>query len=182
VGSSHIKPKCHRRASGRRPRARLCLRKGCGRKYQPRCWHQRYCQDVECQRQAGRRLHARAKAQHAEAQRVRRRRAEAVPQTPRNCEVAAARGHAIGIFSTPLCARPGCQERPLNSIRNPARYCCAACRQAVGNVLDRERKSRSRGTLPGRRKRASEYQAARVQRSRHQHDPSGPTPSPASPQ
>src|SRR5207237_7165617 len=52
-------------------------------------------------------------------------------------------------FSTLLCARPGCHEPPLNSIRNPARYCCAACRQAVRHVLDRERKWPPRGTLDG---------------------------------
>jgi hypothetical protein len=76
-------------------------------------------------------------------------------------------------FSTPLCARPGCHEPPLNSIRNPARYCCAACRQAVRHVLDRERKWRSRGTFKGRRKRAYEYRAAREQQSRRQRDASG---------
>ena len=49
----------------------------------------------------------------------------------------------------------------MSSTRNPARYCCPACRQAVRNVQDRERKWRSRGTLDGRKKRAIEYQAAR---------------------
>ena len=108
MGSCHHKPKCRRCASGRRPRARICLRKGCGRKYQPRCWNQRYCQDPECQRQvrrwqaarrqAKRRLDAEAKAQHAEAQRVRRQRAKSVPQALKNVEVAAARGHAAEIF------------------------------------------------------------------------------------
>ncbi len=57
-------------------------------------------------------------------------------------------------FSPPLCDRPGCYEPPVNSARNPARYCCPACRQAVRNVLDRERKWLSRGTLDGRTKRA----------------------------
>jgi hypothetical protein len=95
---------------------RICLRKGCGRKYQPRCWNQRYCQDLECQRevrrwqaaqrQARRRLDAAAKAQHAEAQRARRQRAQAASQTPKNSEVAAARGHAAEGFFRLLCA-PG---------------------------------------------------------------------------
>jgi len=48
----------------------------------------------------------------------------------------------------------------VNSLRNSARYCCPACRQAVRNVLDRERKWLSRGTLDGRKKRTIEYQAA----------------------
>jgi hypothetical protein len=68
-------------------------------------------------------------------------------------------------FSTPLCGRPGCHEPPLKSLRNPARYCCRDCRQAVANVLDRERKWRSRGTLDGRTKRAYEYQASRRRQS-----------------
>jgi hypothetical protein len=52
----------------------------------------------------------------------------------------------------------------MTSVHNPARYCGPACRQAVRNVLDRERKWRSRGTLDGRKKRACEYQAARQRR------------------
>lgn len=67
-------------------------------------------------------------------------------------------------FAPPLCDRPGCHEPPAASVRNPARYCCAACRQAVRNVQDRERKWRLRGTLHGRWKRAFEYQAARRRR------------------
>jgi hypothetical protein len=95
---------------------RICLRKGCGRKYQPRRWNQRYCQDAECQRQvrrwqaarrqAKRRLDAEAKAQHAEAQRLRRQRAQSVPQAPKAAEVAAARGHAAKFFFDYRCA-PG---------------------------------------------------------------------------
>jgi hypothetical protein len=53
----------------------------------------------------------------------------------------------------------------MASLRNPARYCCPACRRAVRNVLDRERKWTVRGTLDGRKKRAIEYQAARRRRS-----------------
>jgi hypothetical protein len=69
-------------------------------------------------------------------------------------------------FSLPLCDRPGCYEPPVTSSRNPARFCCAACRGAVGNVRDRERKWLRRGTLEGRTKRTIEYQAARRNRSR----------------
>ena len=77
---------------------------------------------------------------------------------PRAC---AAHGHAAQtFFSLPLCNRPGCHEHPVNSPRNLARYCCPTCRQAVRNVLDRERKWYSRGTLDGQKKRGIEYQAA----------------------
>jgi hypothetical protein len=56
----------------------------------------------------------------------------------------------------------------VTSIRNPARYCCHTCRQAVRNVQDRERKWLSRGTLDGRKKRAIEYQDARRRQSARQ--------------
>ena len=60
----------------------MCLRKGCGRRYQPRRWNQHYCQDPEClrqlrrwqaaQRQARRRQDDAVKAEHAAAERKRR--------------------------------------------------------------------------------------------------------------
>lgn len=80
-------------------------------------------------------------------------------------------------FSPPLCARPGCHEHPASSPRNPARYCCPLCRQAVRNVQDRERKWLSRGTLDGRKKRAIEYQAARRCRVFRQGHLPNPAPS-----
>ncbi len=67
-------------------------------------------------------------------------------------------------FALPLCDRPGCHEPPQPSPRNPARFCGPSCRQAFHNVLDRERKWLSRGTLDGQKKRTYEYQAARQQR------------------
>jgi len=105
-----------------------------------------------------------------------------VPNTEEFRSCGGAWSRSRNFFSTPLCARPGCHEPPANSIRNPARYCCAACRQAVRNVLDRERKWRCRGTLIGRRKRAYEYQAARAQRCRRQRDASGAAPARPPPQ
>jgi len=193
VGCHHDKPNCRRCTSPRRPRPRICLRKGCGRKYRPRRWNQRYCQVPECrrllrrwqaaQRQTKRRRDAVVKTQHAQAQHARRQRAKSASQIPKNTEVVAARGHAARVFfHPPFCARPGCYEPPLQSIRNPARFCCAACRQAVRHVRDRERKWLRRDTLSGRRKRAYEYEAARRQRSRGQGDASGETPARAPPQ
>jgi hypothetical protein len=159
-------PRCRRR-----PRPRTCLRNGCTRKYRPRCYHQRYCQHPDCQRelnrwrcarrQAKRREDLNVKAQHAQAEQARRQRVKSRPQPVEKPELAPPRGHAARtFFSWPLCDRPGCYQHPASSIRNQARYCCVACRQAVRNALDRERKWRSRGTLDGRKKRAIEYQAA----------------------
>ena len=99
----------HRRpARGRRPRWRTCLRKGCGRKYQPRSWNQRYCRDPVClrlvrqwqaaRRQATRRQDPAVKAQHAQAQHARRLRAKAASQAGLKPELTLARGHAAEPF------------------------------------------------------------------------------------
>jgi hypothetical protein len=196
VGRGYDKPSRRRRASPRRPRPRICLRKGCGRQYQPRRWNQRYCQDAEClrlvrrwlaaRRQARRRQDDAAKTQHAEAQRARRRRVTSLPQAAKDREVAAARGHAAKILlpplPTPLCDRPGCHEAPVKSGRNQARYCCPSCRQALRRVLDRERKWRVRGTFQGRRARDREYSAARARRrAEHRDTTRGPPPRPSPP-
>ena len=80
MGTRHVTGKHRRPPEGAGPRPRICLRKGCGRKYQPRCWNQRYCQDPEClrqvrrwqaaRRQAKRRQDAGVKAQHAQAEKA----------------------------------------------------------------------------------------------------------------
>jgi hypothetical protein len=187
VGCRHHKPN-----GCRRPRPRLCLRKGCGRKYTPRRWNQHYCQDPEClrlvrrwqaaKRQAKRRQDDAVKAQQAKSQQARRQRAKSSPQPPQNAEVAAARGHAAKIFSpTPICERPGCYEPPPKLGRNQAKYCCPVCRQAARRVLDRERKWRQRGTFRGRRARVREYQAARARRCREPRDSASATPPRAPP-
>jgi hypothetical protein len=95
-------------ARGRRPRVRVCLRKGCKRKYEPRRFNQRYCQGPEClrqlrrwqaaQRQANHRQDADAKARHAQAERKRRQRAKSSSQTVEHPEVTPARGHAAETF------------------------------------------------------------------------------------
>lgn len=182
----------HRRQSSphcrRRPRLRTCLRIGCTRKYRPRCYHQRYCQHPDCRRelnrwrsarrQAKRREDLNVKAQHAQAEQARRQRVKSRPQPVEKPELAPPRGHAARtFFPWPLCDRPGCYQHPASSIRNQARYCCAACRQAVRNALDRERKWRSRGTLDGRKKRAIEYQAAQRRRACRHAAVANPPPS-----
>ncbi len=95
-------------ARERRPRLRSCLRKGCGRQYQPRCWNQRYCQDPEClrqvrqwqaaRRQAKHRQAAEAKARHAQAEKARRQRVKSASQAIESPKVTPARGHAAETF------------------------------------------------------------------------------------
>jgi hypothetical protein len=170
VGDIQPTPKTSRR----KPRPRLCLRRGCCQRYQPKRWNQRYCQDPECRRllrrwqargrQAERRKAAEVKRQHAAAQQARRQRAKATPEVKQGPRIPSARGHAAKTFSRPLCARPGCHGHPRPSACNPARYCGLDCRRAIRQVLDRERKWRSRGTLDGRKKRGFEYAAARAHR------------------
>jgi hypothetical protein len=166
---------CHQ-SRPRRPRLRTCLRRGCTRKYRPRCYHQRYCQHPDCQRelnrwrsarrQAKRRRDHNVKAQHAQVEQARRQRAKFLPQPAEKSELVPPRGHAARtFFSWPSCDRPGCYQHAASSIRNQARYCSCACRQAVRNALDRERKWRSRGTLDGRKKRSIEYEAAQRRRA-----------------
>ena len=86
---------------------RICLRKGCGRDYAPRCWNQRYCQEREClrllhrwqacQRQAKRRCKAEVKFQHAAAERERRARAKTMARPP-DAGPETARGHGANDF------------------------------------------------------------------------------------
>jgi hypothetical protein len=108
VGTCQGTRKHNRSARARRPRSRSCLRKGCKRKYKPRCRIQRYCQEPEClrqvrrwqaaRRQAERRKDAHVRAQRAEAEKVRRQQTKVVPQGVEDAEVTAARGHADEIF------------------------------------------------------------------------------------
>jgi hypothetical protein len=108
VGSHQVKGKHRRSATARRPRPRICLRKGCGRKYQPRAWNQRYCQEPECRRlvrrwqaarrQAKRRQDPQVRAQQARAEGARRQRARAASQTAQEPQLASARGHAADAF------------------------------------------------------------------------------------
>jgi hypothetical protein len=89
VGDRQTTQKRGRSARGRRLRLRICLRKECSRKYQPRprCWNQRYCRDPEClrlvrrwqaaRRQVKYRLAAHIKARHAQAEKARRQRVSA---------------------------------------------------------------------------------------------------------
>ena len=193
VGNHHVKEKHRPKARARRPRERTCVNKKCGRKYHARRWNQRYCQDPECQRQVNRWQAARRQAKRRQNAKVQSPACPGRESAPSAGQVRAQGRSETGtyagawsrsntFFSPPLCDRPGCYEPPVTSPRNPARFCCAACRQAVRNVLDRERKWRSRGTLDGQTKRTYEYQAARQHRLSRQRNTSTETPSRSPPQ
>ena len=132
-------------ASTRRLRPRVCLRKGCGRVYQPRRWNQRYCQDPVClkevrrwqnaQRQQARRLRPEVRQQQAAAERQRRQRrrqarAGPTPGEPSWAELPSATGawSRRRKNSAPFCHRPGCYEPLPEATRAPVRYCGPACR------------------------------------------------------
>jgi hypothetical protein len=124
-------------------------------------------------RQAERRRDAQVKARHAQAERARRQRAKSTPQTVDDPAVTPARGHAAdraaeGFFSLPLCDRPGCHAHPASSPQNPARYCYPACRQAVCNVHDRERKWLSRNTNDGRKRQTQPHNGDEHTPARHE--------------
>jgi hypothetical protein len=178
-------------ASGGRLGLRDCLRKGCGRSFQPRQWNQRYCQEPEClrevrrwqaaKRQRQRRATPQGRQRHAEAQRQRRKRDSAQVDRP-DRDVPANLGtfgggrawsRSNGNFPEVFCDRPGCYEPPRESSRAPAHYCGDACRAAMRQVRDRERKYLARKTKAGRLKRRLEYQAAKVRRCHGPHDHRG---------
>lgn len=174
--------------SGIRWKPRNCLRKGCGGSFQPRQWNQRYCREPEClrevkrwqaaKRQRQRRGTPEGRQRHAEAERQRRKRDSAQADRPERDEAAGPET----AFETPawsrsdknlpgvFCDRPGCYEPPRESPRAPAHYCGDACRAAMRQVRDRERKYLARKTKAGRLKRRLEYQAAKVKRCRGPHD------------
>ena len=136
-------------------RPRICLRKGCGCVYHPRCWNQRYCQQADCLREV-RRWQA-AKRQRFHRRLPANRKRHAVAEAQRRCDRATqrARRDAVAVEKTivqaaawsrsktipaEFCDRPGCYEPLPGDSRAPTRYCGADCRQAVRRVLDRERK------------------------------------------
>ncbi len=163
-------------ARGRRLGWRICLRKGCGQRFQARRPNQRYCREPEClkalrrwqaaKRQQKRRATPEGRRQHAEAERQRRQRKASEAETPQEGQAPAAasepvRGHAARKHPAVFCDRPGCYEAVRESSCAPASYCGDDCRTAMNRVRDRERKWLLRKRLAGRIKRRLEYQAAR---------------------
>jgi hypothetical protein len=189
MGPGYLTTKRDVSTSGRRWKPRNCLRKGCGRRFQPRQWNQRYCQEPEClgevrrwqaaKRQRQRRVTPEGRQRHAEEERQRRKRDSAQADRPGRDEPAGldraadapAWSRSNKNLPEVLCDRPGCYEPPRESSRAPAHYCSDACCAAMRQVQERERKYLSRKTKAGRLKRRLEYQAAKVRRCQGQHAP-----------
>lgn len=129
MGTTQPTRKARSNASQRKARRRMCLRKGCGKQYEPKRWNQRYCQDPQCsrlvrrwqakRRQAKRRRAPEVKAQHAGEQRARRARAKAAAQATANPAVPPARGHAPKRFFFAASLRPAGVLRPAPFVRPP---------------------------------------------------------------
>ncbi len=163
--------------SRRRVGARNCLRRGCDSVYLPSRWNQRYCRDPDCQREVRRwqaakrqRVHRQSPAnrqRHAESEAERRRRLRATRPTPEDGleprpasdSRAWSRGEKI---PEDFCDRPGCYEAVDATARAPSKYCGRDCRQALRQVLDRERKWLFRNTYAGQLQRQREYQRSRA--------------------
>ena len=132
-------------------------------------------------RQRQRRATPEGRQRHAEAQRQRRKRDSAQADRPERDEAAGpetafeapAWSRSDKNLPEVFCDRPGCYEPPRESPRAPAHYCGDACRAAMRQVRDRERKYLARKTKAGRLKRRLEYQAAKVKRCHGQHDQRG---------
>jgi hypothetical protein len=122
LGIRQVKGKHRRLARARRARPRVCLRKGCGRNYQPRAWNQRYCQEPQCRRevrrwqaarrQAKRRQNPEVKAQRAQAERARRQRVKTASQAGPEPQLTSSRGHAADdFFPRPYATGPAATTR-----------------------------------------------------------------------
>lgn len=162
------------RTAQTRPTARICLRKGCDRRYIPRRWNQRYCQDPECLRLVRRWQAAKRRAKFRCVPETRQRLARAEQQRRKWSRAAAdandqgcddrAWSRSRKYFRGPLCHRPGCYQPPRLSIRSPASFCSDGCRSAVRRVRDRERKWLRRKSYAGRFKRLHEYRVRNARR------------------
>jgi hypothetical protein len=152
-----------RSPSTRRFPLRPCHRVGCGRKFLPRSWNQRYCQEPEClrelrrwqaiRRQRERRKDAENQKQNAESERLRRRSRREMqemcqgenPPPPPACQAPTRRAWSRSKkIPHDFCDRPGCYEPLPGPRRSPTQYCGKNCAEAQRRVNDRECKFQQR--------------------------------------
>lgn len=132
-------------------RPRLCLLKGCGRLFWPRCPQARYC-NSSCQaaarrwrrRRACKTYRASCHGQEQRREQSKRYRARVRERAAASADVEPSRegqrpASASEDFQTRRCERPGCYEHFSNKHEQSCkRFCSVACRLALRRVLDRE--------------------------------------------
>ena len=171
------------RNTARPLRPRDCLRKGCGRVFQPARWNQRYCQQAECTRQVRRWQAAKRQRAHRQSPANRKRHAQAEANRRQARAAQPAGNDPVADKKTggqdrawsrskeipaEFCDRPGCYEPLPDDSRAPARYCGPACRLAMRRVRDRERKWLMRNRYHAGRDRRGASQAATEQPPKQQ--------------
>ncbi len=135
------------------PRWRICLLKGCGRRFLPCCGRRHYCSEA-CRDAARRwwqwkaqqqyRLSAKGRQRRREQSRRwrERRREEGKPlkNPPGDRASEASVGHQQDAGEKNSCDRPGCYARFDASPRSPRqRFCSPLCRKALRSAWAREK-------------------------------------------
>jgi hypothetical protein len=147
--------------------SRICLLKGCERRFRPSHPLSRYC-SPSCQdaaRQWRRWRAARRYRATPDGRQQRRGQSRRYRERQRLCPAAAAAAPAVKEavtdqregqrdgdvsedFSGTPCRRPGCYELfQAQPHEPPQRFCCCSCRRALRRVLDREVRWRRRRRL-----------------------------------
>ena len=142
------------------PRVRLCLLKGCERRFRPRQAGQRYC-GGPCRKAArtwsrwkaqGRYRATPAGKQQRNGQSRRYRERVRNRKTPADEALSDAARVITPVFFEAGCDRPGCYQGFARRSRSPRqRFCSHQCRRALERVWERER--RWPGGRPGPRRR-----------------------------
>lgn len=135
-------------------RSRLCLLKGCERRFHPSRPRSRYCRE-ECRAAARQWSKASARQRYRSTEKGRSRhreqnrryrihrklRAVCPPDPPHGSCEGDHKENKDGFF----CRRPGCYELVCPPRRSPLqKYCKEGCRRAVWRVIERERRWRLR--------------------------------------
>lgn len=135
-------------------RVRICLLKGCEKRFSPLHPLTRYCSEA-CRQAARRWSRWRAAFRYRASERgkeCRRQQASGYRERLRQRQAEAEERPAIGEGHQKAedsekipCSRPGCYERFLPSRRSPLKkFCCALCRKALRRVHQREARWRRR--------------------------------------
>jgi len=133
-------------------RRRLCLLKGCGCWFRPKCPLSRYC-SAGCRGEARRWAKRRAAERYRQTEKGKAaRREQATARRRRRKEQRTEfRGSppSVGDHNEChqgfICARPGCYERVIPTDRSPLKkYCSHECYMAMRRVVERERRWRER--------------------------------------